>query len=70
MDEKKIEPLLVSKRTARGALEVCPRTIDYLIASGMIESRRVGRRRLIVYHLLQEFAKRDHPEPLAGVRNE
>lgn len=56
-----IEPLLVGKRDAAQALGVSVRTLEYLISMKRIIARRVGRRTLIPYRSLQEFARRDTP---------
>jgi excisionase family DNA binding protein len=56
-----IEPLLVSKRDAAQALGVSVRTLEYLVSMKRIIARRVGRRTLIPYRSLQEFARRDTP---------
>ena len=54
------QPLLVSKRDAAAMLSLCVRTIDNLIASKELPARRCGKRVLIPFSALQQFAKRDH----------
>jgi len=53
-------PLLVSKRDVAALLSLCVRTVDNLIATKKLPARRVGRRVLIPYSALVQFAKRDH----------
>jgi len=53
-------PLLVSKRDASALLGVCLRTIDNLIGTKQLPSRRIGKRVLIPYSSLVAFARRDH----------
>lgn len=53
-------PLLVSKRDAAALLSLCVRTVDNLIATKKLPARRVGRRVLIPYTALVQFARRDH----------
>jgi excisionase family DNA binding protein len=58
--ESERTPLLVSKRAAATLLSLCVRTIDNLIATKQLPARRVGRRVLIPYAALLQFARRDH----------
>jgi excisionase family DNA binding protein len=53
--------VLLTRREAALALSVSVRTIDTLLASNELPSRRIGRRRLIALDTLQRFARRDHP---------
>jgi excisionase family DNA binding protein len=52
-----MEPLLVSKRDAARFLGVSARTIDNLVQKGELKVRRVGRRVLFSYRVLQQFAR-------------
>jgi excisionase family DNA binding protein len=52
--------LLVSKREAATLLGICLRSVDYLIANKELPCRRIGKRVLVPYRALVEFAKRDH----------
>ena len=58
--ESEQTPLLVSKRDAAALLSLCVRTVDNLIATKKLPARRVGRRVLIPYTALVQFARRDH----------
>ena len=53
-------PLLVSKRDAAAMLSLCVRTVDKLIATKQLSARKVGKRILIPYSALVQFARRDH----------
>jgi len=57
------EPLLIGKKAAAQALGISPRSLDNLISSGELKTRRIGRRRLISWRALQEFARSDHMLP-------
>jgi len=58
--ESEQTPLLVSKRDAAALLSLCVRTVDNLIATKKLPARRIGRRVLIPYAALVQFARRDH----------
>lgn len=60
--KQEIAKLLVSKKDAAKATSLSVRSIEYAIARGDLESRVIGRRRLVVYRSLLRFAERDHPE--------
>jgi hypothetical protein len=60
--KQEIAKLLISKKQAAQATSLSVRSIEYAIARGDIESRVIGRRRLVVYRSLVHFAGRDHPE--------
>ena len=53
-----LEPLLVSKKTGAGVLGVSLRKIDYMIASGILPVRRIGRRVLLPLRALRQFAEK------------
>ena len=57
------EPILGPRGGAARLLGVSTRTLDYLIAKKELNPRRVGRKVLISYEELREFARRDHPSP-------
>jgi hypothetical protein len=48
-------PDLVSKRRAASMLDVTAVEIDSLVRRGILETRKVGRRRLLVYASLKAF---------------
>ena len=54
------QQLMYSKRSAARVLDLSVRTVEYLLASGQLESRRVGRKVLIPRASLVRFASRDH----------
>ena len=59
--KREVEPILIGKRDAAHALGVCVRTLENLIAGKNLPARKIGRRTLIPYRALLEFARRDHP---------
>jgi len=56
-----MERILCSKKEAAAALGCCVRTIENLVNRKLLDSRRVGRRRMIPRAALERFAKRDTP---------
>jgi excisionase family DNA binding protein len=62
------QPLLLSKGDAAAMLSLCVRTIDKLIATKQLPARRCGKRVLIPFSALQQFAKRDHVTTAAESR--
>ena len=57
--------LLFSRRSAARALDISIRMIDYAIASGLLETRRVNSRILIPFDSLANFAASDRVIPKA-----
>jgi excisionase family DNA binding protein len=55
------EVLNVSVSEAARRLGVCARTVANLIQSKELNSRRIGRRRVIPVVELERFNRRDHP---------
>ena len=51
---------LLSRREASHSLSISLRTLDYLIASGMLTVRRIGRRVLVEPAELERFSRRSH----------
>jgi hypothetical protein len=62
--EQEVQKLLYSRRDAAGALSLSVRSIDYLISTGRLPTRRVGGKILVPVADVRRFAKHDHPEPL------
>ena len=58
--------LLLSRRSAARALDISVRMIDYAIAAGLIESRRINSRILIPSESLMKFAAADRVIPRAS----
>jgi hypothetical protein len=52
--------LLVDRRNAAQYLSISQRSLDYLLAAGEFNTRRIGARVLIPISELQRFAKVDH----------
>jgi excisionase family DNA binding protein len=57
-----VEKLLYSRRDAAEALSLSVRSIDYLITTNRLASRRVGGKILIPASAVRRFAREDHPE--------
>lgn len=57
-----VEKLLYSRRDAAEALSLSIRSVDYLITTGRLSTRRVGSKILIPAGAIRRFAKEDHPE--------
>jgi excisionase family DNA binding protein len=54
-----MDRILVSKKEAAVALGVSLRTVENLIARKELDSRRIGRRRLVPLTSLERLARRD-----------
>jgi hypothetical protein len=62
--------LLVSRRSAAKALDISVRMIDYAIAAGLLETRRVNSRILIPADSLVRFAAADRLIPRTLTQSE
>ena len=60
--EHNVEKLLYSRRDAAEALSLSIRSVDYLITTGRLSTRRVGSKILIPAGAVRRFAREDHPE--------
>ena len=58
-----ISRLLLSRRSAARALDISVRMVDYAIAAGLLESRRINSRILIPSESLAKFAASDQVIP-------
>lgn len=58
-----VAKLLGTREEAAEALSVSQRQIDNFIANGELVSRKCGRRRLVLWKSVEEFARRDHGSP-------
>jgi excisionase family DNA binding protein len=54
------EKFLYTKREAARLLSISLRSIDYLIFSQQLPTRRIGRRVLVHRDAIEQFARRDH----------
>lgn len=61
LSETPVSKLAYSKKEAARTLSIGVRTLDYLIGSGELEARRVGRRVIIPHGALVRFLRGDHP---------
>jgi hypothetical protein len=67
---EEIPRLLFSRRSPAKALDVSVRLIDYAIASGLLEARRLNSRILILSDSLAKFAASDRVIPKTGAHCE
>ena len=67
--EQSVEKLLYSRRDTAEALCLSIRSVDYLITTGRLSSRRIGGKILIPTSAVRRFAREYHPESVraAGV---
>ena len=52
--------ILYTKREAAHLLSISVRSLDYLIFSHQLPTRRIGRRVLVHRDAVEQFARRDH----------
>jgi excisionase family DNA binding protein len=52
--------LAYNKEEAGEMISVSVRTVDYLIASGELSAKRIGKRVVITHQALVQFLRRDH----------
>jgi excisionase family DNA binding protein len=55
-----IDKVLYTKREASHLLSISLRSLDYLIVSQQLPTRRIGRRVLIHRDSIEQFARTDH----------
>ena len=60
------DKLLLSRAEAAALLSISKRAVDYLIADGVLCTRRIASRVLIPVRDLERFARADHPDKLTG----
>jgi excisionase family DNA binding protein len=58
--------LLVSQEEAAQILSISKRSVEYLVATRQLATRRIGTRALIPIEDVRRFARFDHPERIAG----
>jgi hypothetical protein len=61
-----LERLLYDRKTAARLLSVSVRTIDYALARGEFEWRKIGRRKLITARSLKRWASSNHYGSVKG----
>ena len=59
-----MEPILLSRKHAASLLSISLRGLDYLLAHGKLNARRIGKRVLIPREEIERFARTDHPESI------
>ena len=60
------DKLLVSQDEAAQLLSISKRSVEYLVATQRLSTRRIGTRSLIPIEDVRRFARADHPERMAG----
>jgi excisionase family DNA binding protein len=58
--------LLVSQEEAAQLLSISKRSVEYLVATRQLPTRRIGARALIPIEEVRRFARFDHPDRMAG----
>lgn len=56
--------LLYDRRSAANQLSISVRALDYLLAQGKFNTRKIGKKVLIPHADLVRFAKGDHFDPI------
>lgn len=59
--DRQVQKLLYSRQDVAQALSLSVRSIDYLICTGRLPTRRVGGKILVHVSDVRRFAKIDHP---------
>jgi hypothetical protein len=59
-----MEKLLYDRKSAAAALSISVRSLDYLLANQMFDTRRVGKKVLITAGSLRKFAAANHSQPV------
>ena len=61
-----VDKFLVSQDEAAQLLSISRRSVEYLVATKKLSTRRIGTRALIPIEDVRKFARSDHPERVAG----
>ena len=61
-----MDKLLVSQEEAALILSISKRSVEYLVATRQLSTRRIATRALIPIEEVRRFARFDHPERIAG----
>jgi hypothetical protein len=64
--EPNTEKLLYDRKNAAHALSISIRSLDYLIARGEFETRRIGKKVLIPASELRKFSQANHFAPISN----
>lgn len=59
--------LLYNRAESAAILSLSPRSVDYLIADGRLEAKRVGGRVLVSFQALQAFANSDQTSEIVKI---
>jgi excisionase family DNA binding protein len=68
LGERQVHPekFLYSQKEAAAAVALSRRSIEYYIARGELQTRRIGRRVMVTRDSLRRFAEKNHLEPIHG----
>ena len=61
-----MDKMLVSQEEAAQLLSISKRSVEYLVATRQLPTRRIGTRALIPIEEVRRFARFDHPDRMAG----
>jgi excisionase family DNA binding protein len=61
-----MDKLLVSQEEAAQLLSISKRSVEYLVATRQLSTRRIGTRALVPIEDIKKYARFDHPERIAG----
>lgn len=64
-----VQRILYDRKSAAVQLSISVRSLDYLIAQGKFNTRRIGKKILIPHADLVRFAKADHFGPVRHQRS-
>jgi excisionase family DNA binding protein len=64
-----VEKFLFNRKEAAFSLGVSIRSIDYMIASGKLDTRQVGSKVLVTRESLRMYAKGHHPEAIRPLQH-
>jgi hypothetical protein len=68
IQEKQLEKILYDRKSAAFALSISVRSLDYALARGAFETRRIGRKTLITAGSLKRYAAANHFGPVATAK--
>lgn len=64
-----VEKFLFSRKEAAFSLGLSTRSVDYLIETKKLETRRIGAKVLVTRESLRLYARGNHPEAIRPAKN-
>ena len=58
------QSLLLTRAQVAQLLQISTRSVDYLISTGRLPSRKLGKARRVPREAVEKFVRRDHPAPI------